>query len=170
MYLNLHVHLQFKQAKTWVRDFLSLGRHEGYQKRHVTPYMHAVVYHVPSMIRQHGNLLMFSGQGTCTCTQCSLGEGICSFLQEWRKTMTWPRRTFTPPTAMTHVLKSSCVSRDLRLYRSVEDRREPTTREMKHTGAQASSASVVELNEVFQPYLFKRFFSKPPQVQRMHLH
>ena len=51
------------QAKTWVTDFLSPRRHEGYQK---PPYMHAVVYHVPSMIRQHGNLLMFSGQGTCT--------------------------------------------------------------------------------------------------------
>ena len=79
--------------------------------------------------------------------------------------MTWPRRTFTPPTAMTHVLKSSCVSRGLRLYRSVEDRREPTTREMKHTGAQASSASVLELNELFQPYLFKRFFQNHPKYR-----
>ena len=49
-----------------MKDFLALGRFEGYQKKFVTSYIHCLVYHVPQQIRQYGNLLMFSGQGKIT--------------------------------------------------------------------------------------------------------
>ena len=40
------------QAKDWIRNFLSLGQHcQGFQKKNVTPYMHALVYHVPDMLK-----------------------------------------------------------------------------------------------------------------------
>jgi hypothetical protein len=54
------------KAKQWVEDFVSLGsvgKLEGFQKKYVTPYIHCMVYHVPQQLRQHGNLLQFSGQG-----------------------------------------------------------------------------------------------------------
>ena len=35
----------------------------GYEKSHVTPYMHCMVYHIPECIRRYGNLRTFSGQG-----------------------------------------------------------------------------------------------------------
>ena len=46
------------QAKQWVQLFLSI-KEEGHQKKYVTPYMHAMVYHV---ICQYGNLKQFSCQ------------------------------------------------------------------------------------------------------------
>ncbi|KAL5516061.1 hypothetical protein EMCRGX_G001322, partial [Ephydatia muelleri] len=47
---------QFHQkAKQWVQLFLSI-KEEGHQKKYVTPYMHAMVYHVPNIIRQYRNL------------------------------------------------------------------------------------------------------------------
>ena len=42
------------QAKQWVQLFLSI-KEEGHQKKYVTPYMHAMVYRVPNIIRQYGN-------------------------------------------------------------------------------------------------------------------
>jgi len=52
------------QAKDWVNKFLALGdRCEGFQRRSITPYVHIMVYHVPSMLRRFGNLKQFSGQG-----------------------------------------------------------------------------------------------------------
>jgi len=46
--------------------FLSLSaRCEGFQKKNVTPYMHCLVYHVPAVIKNYGNLKQFSGQGVC---------------------------------------------------------------------------------------------------------
>ncbi|KAL5517740.1 hypothetical protein EMCRGX_G003349 [Ephydatia muelleri] len=39
-----------------------LGFEGGYEKSHVTPYMHCMVYHVPECIRRYGNLRKFSGQ------------------------------------------------------------------------------------------------------------
>ncbi|KAL5491239.1 hypothetical protein EMCRGX_G016487 [Ephydatia muelleri] len=54
---------QFHQkAKQWVQFFLSI-KEEGHQKKYVTPYMHAMVYHVPNIIRQYGNLKQFLCQG-----------------------------------------------------------------------------------------------------------
>ena len=49
------------QAKQWVQLFLSI-KEEGHQKKYVTPYMHAMVYHVPNIICQYGNLKQFSCQ------------------------------------------------------------------------------------------------------------
>ena len=41
----------FKRASSWLETFLSLGAEfEGYQRRHVTPYMHLLVYHVSWMV------------------------------------------------------------------------------------------------------------------------
>ena len=50
------------QAKQWVQPFLSI-KEEGHQNKYVTPYMHAMEYHVPNIIRQYGNLKQFSCQG-----------------------------------------------------------------------------------------------------------
>ena len=33
------------------------------QGKHVTPYMHCMVYHIPRMLRLYGNIKQFSGQG-----------------------------------------------------------------------------------------------------------
>jgi len=51
------------QARDWVNKFLALGDQcEGFQRRSITPYIHIMVYHVPSMLRRFGNLKQFSGQ------------------------------------------------------------------------------------------------------------
>ena len=43
--------------------YVSLGEHyEGYSRKHVTPYMHIMVFHVPDIIERNGNIKMFSGQ------------------------------------------------------------------------------------------------------------
>ena len=47
--------------------FLTLsGHYEGHQRRNITPYMHAMVYHVPQMMKEFRNIKQFSGQGTHT--------------------------------------------------------------------------------------------------------
>ena len=52
------------QAKQWVNVFTRLGdQYQGYQRKYVTPYMHAFVFHVPDMMRHFGSLKQFSGQG-----------------------------------------------------------------------------------------------------------
>ena len=44
--------------------FLSLGGTlEGYGKANITPYIHAMVYHVPHFMRIHNGIRKFSGQG-----------------------------------------------------------------------------------------------------------
>ena len=62
------------QAKSWVTLFLSLGGVlQGYGKANITPYIHAMVYHVPHLMRTHQGIRNFSGQGgylkinTSTC-------------------------------------------------------------------------------------------------------
>ena len=32
----------------------------------ITPYMHSKIFHVPVMMRKHGSLRFFSGQGVCS--------------------------------------------------------------------------------------------------------
>ena len=32
----------------------------------ITPYMHSMIFHVPEMMRKHGSLRFFSGQGVCS--------------------------------------------------------------------------------------------------------
>lgn len=55
----------FLQAINWVKLFLSLGgKCIGYEKARVTPYMHAMVYHVPKFMELHGGIKKFTGQGT----------------------------------------------------------------------------------------------------------
>ena len=52
------------QAKDWVNNFLALGdRCEGFQRCSITPYIHIMVYHVPSMLKRFDNLKQFLGQG-----------------------------------------------------------------------------------------------------------
>lgn len=42
------------QAKSWVTLFLSLGGVlQGYGKANITPYIHAMVYYVPHLMRTH---------------------------------------------------------------------------------------------------------------------
>ena len=48
-----------KQAAIkWLTLFLEI-----YQTKHVTPYMHTLVYHIPKFISLHGSLARFSQQG-----------------------------------------------------------------------------------------------------------
>lgn len=55
------------QAKEWVIQFTTLGqKYEGFQRKHVTPYMHAMVFCVPVMMRMYGDMRKFSGQGEST--------------------------------------------------------------------------------------------------------
>ena len=52
------------QAKQCVCDFVKLGDlMQGYQPKHVTPYMHIMIYHVPKMLRVFSNIKQFSGKG-----------------------------------------------------------------------------------------------------------
>lgn len=52
------------QATAWVTLFLSLeDNHRGYAKENITPYIHAMVYHVPRSMTMHKGIQNFSGQG-----------------------------------------------------------------------------------------------------------
>ena len=52
------------QAVNWVELFLSLGRKcVGYEKAQITPYIHAMVYHVLKFMRLHSGIKKFTGQG-----------------------------------------------------------------------------------------------------------
>ena len=52
------------QAVNWVELFLSLGgKCIGYEKAQITPYIHAMVYHVPKFMRIHNGIKKFTGQG-----------------------------------------------------------------------------------------------------------
>jgi len=58
------ISLMNMQAKDWVNNFLALGdRCERFQRCSITPYIHIMVYHVPSMLKRFGNLKQFLGQG-----------------------------------------------------------------------------------------------------------
>lgn len=54
----------FERKRSWVRTFVGLGRFlEGFNKRHVTPYMHILVYHLAKLIIDLGNIKYFNGKG-----------------------------------------------------------------------------------------------------------
>lgn len=54
----------FHKSKDFVNLFCSLGGLRiGYEQKRVTPYMHALVYHVPMFIKNHKNFKQFTGQG-----------------------------------------------------------------------------------------------------------
>ena len=51
--------------------FLSLnGKNLGYEPARVTPYMHAMVYHVPYFMEKHNGIKKFTGQGRLTLIMC----------------------------------------------------------------------------------------------------
>lgn len=60
----MHVHLQ---ALTWGKDMVAMsGSGPDYaQTIIITPYMYSMIFHVPVMMRKHGSLRFFSGQGVC---------------------------------------------------------------------------------------------------------
>ena len=47
-----------KKSKKWTTLFL-----EVYQTKHVTSYVHTLIYHIPESISLHGSLALFSQQG-----------------------------------------------------------------------------------------------------------
>ena len=54
----------FIKAKAWVNLFTSLrDKLSGYRRADVTPYMHALVYHVPLFIKKYKSVKSFTGQG-----------------------------------------------------------------------------------------------------------
>jgi hypothetical protein len=40
------------------------GKNLGYEPAMITPYMHAMVYHVPRFMQMHEGIKKFTGQGT----------------------------------------------------------------------------------------------------------
>lgn len=63
-----------------MKSFTSLGKKEGgciegYQMKFITPYMHIMVFHVPTMFDLLKNLKMFTGQG-------EYYSHICPFLYD----------------------------------------------------------------------------------------
>ena len=59
-----------QQAKDWATLMVQMsGSGPGYlHETIITPYMHALVFHVPTMIKMHGSLRQFSGQGIDSVT------------------------------------------------------------------------------------------------------
>ena len=56
------------QALSWGKEMIGMsGSGPGYmQGIIITPYMHSMIFHVPVMMKMHGSLRQFSGQGTHT--------------------------------------------------------------------------------------------------------
>ena len=75
---RLHFSLCFLlQAKAWVNLFTSLSRkRQGYEEARVTPYMHAMAFHMPVMINMYGNIKQFTGQGTVLAFRQLSGDQI----------------------------------------------------------------------------------------------
>ena len=57
------------QVLSWGKQIVAmLGSGPGYsQTVIITPYMHALIYHVPVLLRRHGSLKLFSRQGKYSC-------------------------------------------------------------------------------------------------------
>ena len=55
----------FIKVKDFITNFLAIGQkgREGYHPKNITPYMHCLVYHVPTFLKMYGSLFPFSGQG-----------------------------------------------------------------------------------------------------------
>ena len=56
----------FEKAKVWIKLLTSLRTvsiHKGYRRSAVTPYMHALVYHVPRFIKRYHSVKFFTGKG-----------------------------------------------------------------------------------------------------------
>ena len=60
---NLYLDV-FSKAREFINLFCSLGSSRiGYNNSRVTPYMHALAYHVPIFLKNHSSLKQFTGQG-----------------------------------------------------------------------------------------------------------
>ena len=54
----------FQKAREWVNLFTSLrDKRIGYKRANVTPYMHAMVYHIPTFLQNYKTIKLFTGQG-----------------------------------------------------------------------------------------------------------
>ena len=56
----------FEKSKDWIKLFTSLRNssiHKGYKRAAVTPYMHALVYHVPVLMKKYHSVKFFTCQG-----------------------------------------------------------------------------------------------------------
>lgn len=52
----------FVKAKSWVTSFTSLGiKRIGYKRANVRPYMHAMVYHLPTFLQNYKTIKLFTG-------------------------------------------------------------------------------------------------------------
>ena len=52
------------QATNWVSLFTSMaGKCQGCSKARVTPYIHAMVYHIPYFMKENNGIKKFTGQG-----------------------------------------------------------------------------------------------------------
>ena len=62
--LNYILLLDFKQAKEWIKLFLSLGGEViGFGNAAITPYLHILMYHVPKFLKDGTCLKSFTRQG-----------------------------------------------------------------------------------------------------------
>ena len=54
----------FFKAKEWVNSFISLrDKSVGYKRANVTPYMHAMGYHISRFLEDYQTIKLFTGQG-----------------------------------------------------------------------------------------------------------
>lgn len=59
-----NINSYFRNAASWVNLFTSLrGQRKGYKRANITPYMHAMVYHVPIFLDRFKSIKVFTGQG-----------------------------------------------------------------------------------------------------------
>ena len=63
--VTMSFNLIFQQAQRWGNSLAQMaGSGPGYLADNIiTPYIHIMVFHVPTMIRNNGSLKYFSGQG-----------------------------------------------------------------------------------------------------------
>ena len=61
------VHSKFGPLEFVLMRFHCLSvKCDGHQMANVTPYMHIMVYHVPQLMKVHGGIKRFTGQGKFT--------------------------------------------------------------------------------------------------------
>ena len=62
-------------ALNWGKQMVNMsGSGPGYKDTVIiTPYMHILIHHIPHMLRRHGSLQIFSGQGICFVSFPPLG-------------------------------------------------------------------------------------------------
>ena len=54
----------FEKAQDWINLFHSLrDKSIGYKRANITPYMHAMTYHVPTFLASYKSVKIFTGQG-----------------------------------------------------------------------------------------------------------